>query len=73
MADLVHRSSRTIDQRAQVVHDRLLQLAVRLRDEAPPVPAGSQAATLLGVSGPLGLESLFYDMRLERVVWKKRL
>ena len=56
MADLVHRSSRTIDQRADVVHDRLLQLAIRLRDEAPGVAAGTQAATFLGVSGPLGIE-----------------
>ena len=56
MADLVHRSSRTIDQRPDVVHDRLLELAARLRDEAPPVPPGSQAATLLGMSGPLGIE-----------------
>ena len=56
MADLVHRSSRTIDQRADVVHDRLLQLAVRLRDEAPSIPPGSTAATFLGVTGPLGIE-----------------
>jgi hypothetical protein len=56
MADLVHRSSRTIDQRPDVVHDRLLALATRLRDEAPSIPAGSQAATFLGTSGPLGIE-----------------
>src|SRR5436305_3258974 len=56
MADLVHRSSRTVAQRPDVVHDRLLELATRLRDEVPGVPAGSQAATLLGVSGPLGIE-----------------
>ena len=56
MADLVHRSTRTIDQRPDVVHDRLMQLAIRLRDEAPGVPAGSGAATFLGVTGPLGIE-----------------
>jgi hypothetical protein len=56
MADLVQRSSRTIDQAPGVVHDRLLELAARLRDEAPPIPPGSQAATLLGVSGPLAIE-----------------
>jgi hypothetical protein len=56
VADLVFRSSRTIDQRPDVVHDRLLQLAARLRNEAPPVPPGSQASTFLGVSGPLGIE-----------------
>jgi len=56
VADLVHRSSRTIDQRPDVVHDRLLELAARLRDETPPIPPGSQASTLLGVSGPLGIE-----------------
>ncbi|HEV7809607.1 MAG TPA: hypothetical protein VGO64_03325 [Candidatus Limnocylindrales bacterium] len=56
MADIVHRSSRTIDQRAEVVHDRLLELGARLRDEAPPIPPGSQAATFLGVTGSLGIE-----------------
>jgi hypothetical protein len=56
MADIVHRSTRTIDQRPGIVHDRLLELAARLRDEAPPIPPGSQAATLLGVSGSLGIE-----------------
>lgn len=56
MAGLVHRSTRTVDQRPDVVHDRLLALATRLRDEAPSIPPGSQAATLLGTSGPLGVE-----------------
>ena len=56
MADFVHRSSRTIDQAPTVVHDRLLELAERLRDEAPPIPPGSQASTILGMSGPLGIE-----------------
>jgi hypothetical protein len=53
---LAHRASRVVDQRPDVVHDRLLELAARLRDEAPPIEAGTQAATLLGISGPLGIE-----------------
>jgi len=56
MADLRHRSTRAVDQRPDVVHDRLLQLAARLRDETPPIPPGSQAASALGVSGSLGIE-----------------
>jgi hypothetical protein len=56
VADLGHRASRVIDQRPDVVHDRLLQLAGRLRDELPPVEAGTQAATALGMSGPLEVE-----------------
>lgn len=56
MADLGHRASRRVAQRPDVVHARLLQLAARLRDELPPIPPGTQAATLLGMSGPLGLE-----------------
>lgn len=56
MADLRHRSSRLVNQRPDIVHERLLELAVRLRDEAPPIEAGTQAATLLGVTGPLGIE-----------------
>jgi hypothetical protein len=56
VADLVHRSSRTVDQRPEVVHDRLLELAARLRDETPPVEAGTQASTLLGMSGPVGVQ-----------------
>ena len=58
MADLGHRASRVIDQRPDVVHDRLLQLAGRLRDELPPVEPGTQAATALGISGPLEVEIL---------------
>jgi hypothetical protein len=58
MADLGHQASRVVDQRPDVVHDRLLQLAARLRDELPPVEAGSQAATALGMSGPLEVEIL---------------
>jgi hypothetical protein len=53
---LGHRATRTVAQSPEVVHDRLLELAARLRDELPPVEPGTQAATLLGVSGPLGVE-----------------
>ncbi|TMF39937.1 MAG: hypothetical protein E6I26_03590 [Chloroflexi bacterium] len=45
-----------MDQRPEVVHDRLLELGARLRDELPPIQPGTQAATLLGVSGTLGVE-----------------
>lgn len=45
-----------IDQRPEVVHSRLLELAARLRDEMPPVEPGTQAATLLGITGPVGVE-----------------
>lgn len=56
MADLGHRASRIVDQGQGVVHDRLLQLAARLRDELPPIEPGTQAATALGVSGKLDVE-----------------
>jgi hypothetical protein len=56
VADLQHQSSRIVDQRVEVVHDRLLELAARLRDEMPPVEPGTQAATLLGITGPVGVE-----------------
>ena len=56
MADLGHRACRVVDQRPDVVHDRLLQLAARLRDEMPPIEAGTQASTALGVNGPLEVE-----------------
>jgi hypothetical protein len=56
VADLGHRASRVVDQRPDVVHDRLLQLAARLRDELPPIEAGTQAATALGLSGRLKVE-----------------
>src|SRR3954466_3669933 len=56
MADLIHSASRIVDQRPAVVHDRLVELAARLRDEAPPIEPGTQAATLLGISGPIGIE-----------------
>jgi hypothetical protein len=53
---LEHRASRVVDQRPEIVHARLLELAARLRDETPPVQPGTQAATLLGMSGPVGIE-----------------
>ena len=56
MADLTLQSTRVIDQGPEVVHDRLLELAERLRDELPPVERGTQAANVLGVSGRLPLE-----------------
>ena len=56
MADLGHRASRIVDQPRDVVHARLLELAERLRDETPPIEAGTQASTLLGISGPIGVE-----------------
>lgn len=56
MADLGHRASRVVDQRPDVVHARLLELAARLRNEAPPIEAGTQAATILGFSGPVTVE-----------------
>src|SRR4051812_11796726 len=56
MADLAHRTTRLVEQRPDVVHDRLLELAARLRDEAPPIEPGTQAASALGMSGSLGIE-----------------
>ena len=56
MAELSHSATRVVDQRPDVVHARLLELAARLRDEAPPIEPGTQAATLLGITGPLGVE-----------------
>lgn len=56
MADLGHRASRIVDQRPDVVHARLLELAARLRDETPPIEPGTQAATILGFSGPVAVE-----------------
>jgi hypothetical protein len=56
MADLGHRATRVVDQRPDVVHDRLLELAARLRDELPPIEPGTQAATALGTSGKLEVE-----------------
>ena len=56
MADLGHRASRLIDQRPDVVHARLLELAARLREETPPIEPGTQAATILGFSGPVTVE-----------------
>jgi hypothetical protein len=56
VASLEHRATRLVDQRPEVVHARLLQLAARLRDEMPPVEPGTQAANMLGMSGPVGVE-----------------
>lgn len=53
---LQHRAERLVDQRPDVVHDRLLELAARLRDELPPIEAGTQAATALGLSGRLAIQ-----------------
>jgi hypothetical protein len=53
---LEHRASRVVDQRPDIVHARLLELAARLRDELPPVEPGTQAATALGISGRVPLE-----------------
>lgn len=62
---LGHRASRIVDQRPDVVHARLLELAARLRDEMPPIEAGTQAATALGMSGRLDVEIL--DRGLARI------
>ncbi|HEX5824706.1 MAG TPA: hypothetical protein VFY18_09640 [Candidatus Limnocylindrales bacterium] len=51
-----HRASRLIDQRPDVVHARLLELAERLRRELPPIEPGTQAATALGMSGRVDVE-----------------
>ena len=56
MADLEHHASRVVDQRPDVVHDRVLELAERVRDEAPPIEPGTEVATLLGVTGSPGIE-----------------
>jgi hypothetical protein len=51
-----HRATRLIEQRPDVVHARLLELAERLRHELPPIEPGTQAASVLGISGPLDVE-----------------
>ena len=51
-----HRATRLIEQRPEVVHARLLELAERLRHELPPIEPGTQAASVLGVSGPLDVQ-----------------
>jgi hypothetical protein len=38
-----HRATRLVDQRPDVVHARLLELAERLRHELPPIAPGTQA------------------------------
>jgi len=56
MTELGHRASRIVDQRPDVVHRRLLELAARLRDELPPIEAGTQASSALGMTGDLDVE-----------------
>jgi hypothetical protein len=56
MASLEHHALRLVNQRSEIVHDRLLELAARLRDELPPIEPGTQAATMLGMTGPVGIE-----------------
>jgi hypothetical protein len=56
MASLEHHAARLVNQRPEIVHARLLELAARLRDEMPPVEPGTQAATMLGITGPIGIE-----------------
>ena len=56
MTELEHRTSRIVDQEPGIVHDRLLELAARLRDELPPIEPGTQAATMLGVTGRVDVE-----------------
>jgi hypothetical protein len=51
-----HRATRLVDQRPDVVHARLLELAERLRHELPPIEPGTKAATVLGVSGRVDVE-----------------
>jgi hypothetical protein len=51
-----HRATRVVDQRPDVVHDRLLELAGRVRDETPPIEPGTQIASVLGMSGDLEIE-----------------
>jgi hypothetical protein len=51
-----HRATRLVDQRPDVVHARLLELAERLRHVLPPIEPGTQAATVLGVSGRVDVE-----------------
>jgi hypothetical protein len=56
VADVEHQTSRIVDQRPDVVHDRVVELAERVRDEAPPIEAGTEIATLLGITGSPGIE-----------------
>ena len=49
------RAVAVVAQPPGVVHARLVELAERVRSEPPHVPAGSQAAQLLGLDGPVGL------------------
>ena len=56
MAKLEHETNRLVEQRPEIVHDRLLELAARLRDELPPIEPGTQAATMLGMTGRVNVE-----------------
>jgi hypothetical protein len=56
VASIEHRASRLVDQRPEVVHARLLELAERLRNELPPIEPGTQAATMLGVTGRIDVQ-----------------
>jgi hypothetical protein len=56
VADLEHHARRLVDQRPEVVHDRVLELANRVRDEAPPIEPGTEVATMLGITGSPGIE-----------------
>jgi hypothetical protein len=51
-----HRATRVVDQRPDTVHDRLLELAERVREETPPIEPGTQIAGVLGMSGDLEIE-----------------
>src|SRR5262249_1915259 len=50
------RPPRPVHRARAIVQRRLLELAARLRDETPPIEPGTQAASLLGISGPVGIE-----------------
>jgi hypothetical protein len=56
VADLEHHARRLVDQRPAVVHDRVLELANRVRDETPPIEPGTEVATMLGITGSPGIE-----------------
>jgi hypothetical protein len=51
-----HQATRAVKQPPDVVHDRLIELVGRLREEMPPISSNDQVARLLGVDGALGIE-----------------
>jgi len=65
VADLSHTANRVVDQRPDIVHHRLLELADRLRDELPPIEPGTQAASILGITGRLPVQ--VRDLGAERI------